>query len=91
MSDINARKSTVEEIHWLRHVRAIFDNGKSDGKWALDEIPVTFSGYFSKHQNDNELNPPAVIGLFPLFSEEKADSLSMKRHVMTVVRKAITT
>ena len=50
-------------------------NGKGDGKWELDELPLMFSGYFSKYQDGNELNPQAVIGLFPLFSEEKSDSL----------------
>ena len=45
--------------------------------------------FFSKHQNTEDVNPPAVIGLFSLFSDEKADSFSMQKHVMTVVKKAI--
>ena len=44
----NVTHSSVEENHWLQHVREIFDNGEDDGKWALGEIPVTFSGFFFK-------------------------------------------
>ena len=78
---------TVDENQWLKYVKEVFDNGKGEVKWVIDEIPVTFSGYFSKPQDDNELNPQAIIGLLTLFSEEKADSLSMQRHMKTAVKK----
>ena len=77
----------VEEDYWLCHVRG--SRVKDDnGKWKLNELPMTFSGYFSKKQNTEEVNPPAVIGTFPVFTEEKADSLSMQKHAMVVVQKA---
>ena len=50
---------------------------------------MTFSGYFSKIQKQKEVKPRAVVGTFPVFTEEKADSLSMQKHAMKVVMNAI--
>ena len=52
----------------------------NQNKWKLKDVPVTFSGYHSKNQNIEDVNPPAVIGTFPVFTEEKADTLSMQKH-----------
>lgn len=67
----------VQEEAWLNHVLSISKNDKVDDKWQLDEVPVTFSRFFSKHQDQEDVKPHAVIGVFPVFSEEKADTLSI--------------
>ena len=36
-----------------------------------------------------KIRPRAVIGIFPVFTEEKSDTLSMQKHTMLVVKKAI--
>ncbi|MES9879344.1 MAG: hypothetical protein ABW185_00490 [Sedimenticola sp.] len=79
----------VEEEAWLTHVSNMSTKDKVDDKWQLDEVPVTFAGFFSKRQEREDVNPRAVIGVFPVFSEEKADTLSMQKHAMLVAKKAI--
>ena len=79
----------VEEEAWLAHVLGISTKDKVDDKWQLDEVPVTFAGFFSKGQEQEDVKPRAVIGVFPVFSEEKADTLSMQKHAMLIAKKAI--
>lgn len=74
---------------WLNHVKHIYHQKKIEDDWALHEVPVTFSGFFSKKQKNENVKPKAVIGVFPVFSDEKADTLSMQKHAMLVVKKAI--
>ena len=78
----------IIEKAWLSHVLDINNKGKHDGKWQLDEVPVTYAGFFSNKQVD-EIRPRAVIGVFPVFTEEKLDTVSMQKHTMLVVKKAI--
>ena len=78
----------VQEESWLNHISSINKN-KVDDKWQLNEVPVTFSGFFSKHQDQEDVKPWAVISTFPVFNEEKADTIRMQKHAMLVVKKAI--
>jgi len=79
----------VEDGAWLAHVVNVTTKDKVDGKWQLDDVPVTFAGFFSKTQERKHIKPRAVIGVFPVFSEEKADTMSMQKHAMLVAKKAI--
>ena len=78
----------TKESDWLCHVRESRTR-ENNGSWKLNETPVTFSGYFSHKQQKEEIDPPAVIGTFPIFTDEKADSLSMQKHAMLMTKKAI--
>ena len=73
----------------MSHVLRISTRPKVDEKWQLDEVPVTFAGFFSNSQLQEDVKPRAVIGVFPVFNEEKADTLSMQKHAMLVTKKAI--
>ena len=79
----------VDEEAWLAHVCSISRKDKVEDKWQLEEVPVTFAGFFSKSQERDDVKPRAVIGVFPVFSEDKADTLSMQKHAMLVTKKAI--
>jgi hypothetical protein len=68
---------SVEEEAWLTHVFSISTKDKVDDKWQLAEIRVTFAGFFSKSQEQDNVKPRAVTGVFPVFNEEKADALSI--------------
>ena len=85
------RKAWESEVisAWLSHVRNVFAKGKLEKNWQLEEFPVTFSGFFSKQQPKEHVKPRAVVGTFPVFSEEKADSISMQKHAMKVVKDGI--
>ena len=82
-----ARLASVSR-HGFPIVLDINNKGKHDGKWQLGEVPVTYAGFFSSKQVD-EIRPRAGIGIFPVFTEEKSDTLSMEKHTMRVVKKAI--
>ena len=73
----NEAQTLSPEESWLTHFRQsrVKDD---DSKWTLGKIPVTFSGYFSNKQKQEEVKPRAIIGTVPVFTEEKADSLSMQ-------------
>ena len=77
----------VEEEAWLTHVLSISTKDKVDDKWLLDGVPVTFAGFFFEEQDN--VKHHAVIGVFPVFSEEIADTLSKQKQTMLVTKKAI--
>ena len=52
---------------WLCHVRSVFKKGKVEEKWQFEELPVTFSGYFSKLQHKEKVKPLQLLEHF-LFS-----------------------
>ena len=87
LDNTQGRVCIIEQA-WLSRVLDINNKGKHDGKWQLDQVPVTYAGLFSNKQVD-EIRPRAVIGVFPMFTEEKSDTLSMQKHTMLVVKKAI--
>ena len=66
-------------VQILIYVKSINKKEMSDGEWQLDQLPVTFSVFFSKKQKKEDIKSRAVIGTFPVFSEEKADTLSMQK------------
>lgn len=47
----------MEEEAWLTHVLSISTKDKVDDKWQLDEVPVTFAGFFSKSQEQEDVKP----------------------------------
>ena len=81
--------AAVEEQAWLKHILDIKMNDKVDETWGLDEVPVAFADYFSKNQEHEDVKPRAVIGVFHVFTEEKADTLSMQKHAMCIAKRAI--
>ena len=88
-SDVHPNKAShvgVQGQAWLNHVPSINKN-KVDDEWQLTEVPVVFSGFFSKHQDQQDVKPRAVIGKFPVFGEKKADTIRMQKHDMLVVKK----
>ncbi|KAL8613964.1 hypothetical protein ACOMHN_023200 [Nucella lapillus] len=68
---------------WLSHVHEVLteNNGNPFGP------PVTYSGFFSHSQRDEDVRPRATVGVFSTFLE-KASSMSMQKHAMQVVMKA---
>ena len=82
------RKAWENEVMdaWLCHVRSVFKKRKVEEKWQFEELPMTFSRYFSKVQHKEKVKPRTIVGTFSVFSDEKADTLSMQKHAMKVVR-----
>ena len=74
---------------WLSHVTRVHSKGVVDKQWQFEKVPVTFSGYFSNLQKKENVKPRAVVGTFPVFSEEKADTMGMQKHAMKVVKDGI--
>jgi hypothetical protein len=64
------------EEAWLNHLHKIW----SENNGELQEIPMTYSGYFS-HSQPEYVRPRATIGEFPIFYE-KASSMSIQKHSM---------
>jgi len=54
----------------------------------LQEMPVTFSGFYSHGQQAEYIRPRDIVGVFPVF-EEKASTMAMQKHAMLVVKKAV--
>ena len=48
---------------------------------------MTYSGFFSHSQSENDIRPTASVGVFPIFYE-KASSMSMQKHAMLMTMKA---
>ena len=67
----------VEDEALLAHVLSISTKDKVDDKYYLDDVPVTFAGFFSCSQEQEYVKPCAVIGVFPVFGEEKANTQCM--------------
>ena len=56
-------------------------------KETQNDIPMTFSGYFSHFQDVCSIRERAAVGVFPVLYE-KANTISMQKHAMTVIKKA---
>ena len=74
---------------WLKHILDISMNDNVGGKLQLDEVPVTFAGFFSRNQGHKDVKPRVVIRVLPVFNKEKADTLSMQKNVMCITKRAI--
>ena len=75
--------SLFSEESWLSHLyKVVVENGGQ-----LQNIPVTYSGFFSHNQHVENIRPRATVGIFPIFYE-KASSMSMQKHAMLVVKRA---
>ena len=79
----NPRTGVAEEA-WLKHLHNVIT--EKDEK--LQEMPVTYSGFFSHGQCTEDVRPRATVGVFPIFYE-KASTMAMQKHSMVVVKKAI--
>ena len=79
----NPRTGVAEEV-WLNHLHNVIT--EKDEK--LQEMPVTYSGFFSHGQCTEDVRPRATVGVFPIFYE-KASTMAMQKHSMVVVKKAI--
>jgi len=72
-----------QENEWLEHIHGII----LDRNGALQELPITYFGFFSKKQPLEDIRPAANIGVFPVLPE-KAASMAMQKHAMLMIMKA---
>ena len=78
----NPRAGTPEEA-WFKHLyTVVFEEGRD-----LQQMPVTYSGFFSYCQGAEDVRPRATVGIFHVFYE-KASSMSMQKHAMLISKKA---
>ena len=73
----------VNDEAWLKHVHKVL----VEKQGGLQDIPVTYSGFFSHCQGSNNVRPRATVGVFPVFYE-KAASMAMQKHAMLMSKKA---
>ena len=78
----------ITEQVWLSHVLVI--NSKrsmmESGNWMRYKSPTLGSFQANRWMKSD----PMLSLAFPVFTEEKSDTLSMQKHAMLVVKKAIT-
>ena len=72
-----------QENEWLEHIHGII----LDRNGALQELPITYYGFFSKKQPLEDIRPAATIVVFPVLPE-KAASMAMQKHAMLMIMKA---
>ncbi len=75
------RGAKVKDEAWISHVGDALEKGDL-GK---DDV-VTWAGFNSQLMDDESLQPPAEIGILPLFPD-KAATPSMMKHAMEIVKK----
>ena len=69
---------------WLNHLYKVLT--EKDG--VFQSTPVTYSGFLSHNQCEEDVRPRATIGVFPIFYDT-ASTMAMPKHAMFVIKKAI--
>jgi len=64
-----------------------FHNVTTQKNGRLQEMPVTYSGFYSHGQQAEDIRPRATVGVFPIF--EKASTMEIRKHAVLVVKKSI--
>ena len=77
-------QSGVPDEAWLNHLYKVL-TGK-DG--VLQSTPVTYSGFLSHNQCEEDVRPRATVGVFPIFYD-MASTTALQKHAMFVIKKAI--
>ena len=76
-------QSGIPEEAWLKHTYTVLFEERGE----LQKMPVTYSGFFSYGQQEQDVRPRATVGIFPVFYE-KASSMAMQKHSMLISKKA---
>ena len=77
-------RSGVPDEAWLNHLYKVLT--EKDG--VLRSTPLTYSGFLSHNQREEDVRPRATVGVFPIFCDT-ASTMAMQKHAMFVTKKAI--
>jgi hypothetical protein len=81
--NLNVIPVSNTENNWLKHVHEVY----TEKEGIVQDVPVTFSGFFSHKQSIAEVRPRATVGVFPILPD-KAASLATQKHAMVTIMKA---
>ena len=77
-------RSGVPDEAWLNHLYKVL----TEKDKVFQSTPVTYSGFVSHNQREEEVRRRATVGVFPIFCDT-ASTMVMQKHAMLVIKKAI--
>jgi hypothetical protein len=84
LSSIQVQMPNDGEGKWLTHVQHVLRACGGE----LQDVPITYSGFFSDLQDGSEIRPDSIIGTFPTLHCNVA-TMTMQKHALRKLSEAV--